>query len=108
MLKKESCLVYENFVKKYQLSIYPLLAEEIKTKMGYLPKNILDVGTGPGFLSKYLAKKFPERDRALCGVMIMLGEHWKKVAILKKEDAGCWNSSWYILTRTLVASPLVR
>lgn len=51
MITAEECRTYKEFVDLYQSYLYPLLGARLSRM--YSPKNkvIIDMGTGPGYLS---------------------------------------------------------
>ncbi|KDE25396.1 MULTISPECIES: class I SAM-dependent methyltransferase [Bacillus] len=57
MITAEECRTYKEFVDLYQSYLYPLLGARLSRM--YSPKNkvIIDMGTGPGYLSIQLAKR---------------------------------------------------
>lgn len=51
VLNAKHCVDYDNFVKDYQLYLYPMLVSKLVNLLEYEPKKILDLGCGPGYLS---------------------------------------------------------
>jgi ubiquinone/menaquinone biosynthesis C-methylase UbiE len=58
MLSREQCEKYNTFVQIYQADVYPLIASELVRELPSY-KNVLDMGSGPGFLTKALASRLP-------------------------------------------------
>lgn len=57
MITANECLQYKEFVDKYQSYLYPLLGARISKFYNKSTGKIIDMGTGPGYLSVQLAKK---------------------------------------------------
>lgn len=57
MITKEECRIYKEFVDKYQAYVYPLLGARIAREYGRQGGRIIDMGTGPGFLTTELAQR---------------------------------------------------
>ncbi|WP_430969455.1 class I SAM-dependent methyltransferase [Serratia nevei] len=58
MLSQNACLKYNEFVQKYQLHIYPMLAERMQRLFTECNVNrTLDLGIGPGDLTVFFAKQ---------------------------------------------------
>ncbi|HGE7613865.1 SAM-dependent methyltransferase [Bacillus thuringiensis] len=57
MITANECLQYKEFVDKYQSYLYPLLGAKISKFYNKSTGKIIDMGTGPGYLSVQLAKK---------------------------------------------------
>ncbi|MGK4008760.1 class I SAM-dependent methyltransferase [Sorangium sp. So ce1036] len=50
----------DRFIRQYQEWINPILARDLELKTTSRPSRIVDMGVGPGFLSRALARRFPE------------------------------------------------
>ena len=57
MITANECFQYKEFVDKYQSYLYPLLGAKISKFYNKSTGKIIDMGTGPGYLSVQLAKK---------------------------------------------------
>lgn len=58
MLTKEECYLYDDFVINNQSYIYPMIGNKFLNHISTgVEKKILDLGTGPGYLTSYLSKK---------------------------------------------------
>lgn len=57
MLTAEDCVTYQQFVDKYQAYIYPLFGAKIARTYTRKGGRIIDMGTGPGYLSAELAQR---------------------------------------------------
>lgn len=58
MLTNEECIQYKDFVIKHQDYVYPLITAKIRKYIDFNSnKLIVDLGTGPGYLTKQLAIK---------------------------------------------------
>lgn len=55
MLTPDECHAYKRFVDKYQWYVYPLLGARICRMYGRQGGRIIDMGTGPGYLTAELA-----------------------------------------------------
>ncbi|WP_455167227.1 class I SAM-dependent methyltransferase [Streptococcus sp.] len=58
MLDAKRCVDYDNFVKDYQLYLYPILVSKLVDLLEHNPQKILDLGCGPGYLSFSLGAIF--------------------------------------------------
>src|SRR5215475_89060 len=56
MLTADECQEYRSFVDQYQSYIYPLLGAHLARMLGNAGR-IIDLGTGPGYLSVELAER---------------------------------------------------
>lgn len=56
MLTPIECQEYRSFVERYQSYIYPLLGAHIARMLGNVGR-VIDLGTGPGYLSAELAER---------------------------------------------------
>ena len=57
MLNRADCLLYRRFVEEHQAYIYPLLGETLARLAPARGGRIVDMGTGPGYLSVELAER---------------------------------------------------
>lgn len=57
MITDEECRSYKEFVDKYQAYIYPLLGARIARQYGREGGKLIDMGTGPGYLTAELAQR---------------------------------------------------
>ncbi|WP_206923012.1 class I SAM-dependent methyltransferase [Alicyclobacillus suci] len=57
MLSPEACYTYKRFVDKYQKYIYPLLAANLHRRYGKSSGRVIDMGTGPGYLTGELLSR---------------------------------------------------
>ncbi|EPZ37549.1 class I SAM-dependent methyltransferase [Anoxybacillus ayderensis] len=57
MITAEECVLYKEFVEKYQGYLYPLLGARLARDYNKINGIIIDMGTGPGYLTTQLAKR---------------------------------------------------
>lgn len=57
MITAEECYVYKEFVDKYQSYLYPLIGARLSRLYPNIKGVIVDMGTGPGYLSIQLANR---------------------------------------------------
>ena len=65
MITTAECYTYKEFVDKYQSYLYPLLGANLSRHYKYINGNIIDMGTGPGYLSCQLAKRTGQKVHAV-------------------------------------------
>ncbi|MEI9997378.1 MAG: class I SAM-dependent methyltransferase [Rhizomicrobium sp.] len=57
MLTAAECDAYDGFVRRYQEFLYPLLAVNLLRRVGRMSGKFLDLGVGPGYLTRELARR---------------------------------------------------
>ncbi|REJ07944.1 class I SAM-dependent methyltransferase [Halobacillus trueperi] len=65
MITSDECILYKEFVDKYQSYLYPLMGANISKYYNPMNEVILDMGTGPGYLSIQLANRTGARIHAV-------------------------------------------
>jgi ubiquinone/menaquinone biosynthesis C-methylase UbiE len=57
MISRQECLLYKQYVDRYQPYLYPLLGARFSRMYGRTGGTIIDMGTGPGYLTAELAAR---------------------------------------------------
>jgi ubiquinone/menaquinone biosynthesis C-methylase UbiE len=65
VITKQECLLYKRFVDRYQPFLYPLLGARFARTYGRTGGTIIDMGTGPGYLTAELAQRTGARVHAV-------------------------------------------